>query len=325
MGAHSRTRVHEPRRRHRRADVDVRLRLRPEDGRGHRRASRAAPGHPARTQDVRDVRAGVVDADRRGRPGCPFFNDTTKYVVSGTLTEGDWRNSEILGAVRRGRDPRLKDEVAGDIYVSGSGTLVRALLADGLVDELHLFVYPLTLGPGPRLFDEKRARTSCPSRDRTRIRTASSTSRTVRSDGVRRTTAGPRRRRGDDRRDLAPAAGGTGTSGTSPRSSSTFEPRSRSQRVAERIPDTTVATVDGAVVGFVMVVDDEVEQVYVSSGARGTGVADELMREAERQVRTNGHTRRGSRSSPATRGPAPSTSDAGWVDEGTFDYAAAAG
>jgi dihydrofolate reductase len=38
--------------------------------------------------------------------------------------------------------------------VSGSATLVRALLADGLVDELHLFVYPLTRGQGPRLFTE---------------------------------------------------------------------------------------------------------------------------------------------------------------------------
>jgi dihydrofolate reductase len=42
--------------------------------------------------------------------------------------------------------------VDGDLYVSGSGTLVRAMLADGLVDELHLFVYPLTRGAGPRLF-----------------------------------------------------------------------------------------------------------------------------------------------------------------------------
>jgi dihydrofolate reductase len=53
----------------------------------------------------------------------------------------------------------LKDEVEGDIYVSGSGTLVRALLADGLVDELHLFVYPLTRGSGPRLFSEQAAPT----------------------------------------------------------------------------------------------------------------------------------------------------------------------
>ncbi len=48
----------------------------------------------------------------------------------------------------------LRDEVDGDIYISGSGTLVRALLADGLVDALHLFVYPLTRGAGPRLFPE---------------------------------------------------------------------------------------------------------------------------------------------------------------------------
>jgi dihydrofolate reductase len=87
-------------------------------------------------------------------PGAPFFNDTTKYVVSGTLTEGTWRNSEIIGAYDADRIRRLKEEVDGDIYISGSGQLVRALLADGLIDGLHLFVYPLTLGPGPRVFDE---------------------------------------------------------------------------------------------------------------------------------------------------------------------------
>ena len=40
------------------------------------------------------------------------------------------------------------------LYVSGSGTLVRALIADGLVDELRLFVYPVTRSAGPRPFDE---------------------------------------------------------------------------------------------------------------------------------------------------------------------------
>ena len=89
-------------------------------------------------------------------PGAPFFNDTTKYVVSGTLTEATWRNSEIIGAYDPGRIRSLKDEV-GDIYVSGSGTLVRAMLADALVDELHLFVYPLTRGAGPRLFPDNAA------------------------------------------------------------------------------------------------------------------------------------------------------------------------
>ena len=87
-------------------------------------------------------------------PGAPFFNDTTKYVVSATLTTPTWRNSELVGPYDADAIRRLKDEVDGDLYVSGSGTLVRAMLADGLVDALHLFVYPLTLGAGPRLFPE---------------------------------------------------------------------------------------------------------------------------------------------------------------------------
>ena len=87
-------------------------------------------------------------------PGAPFFNDTMKYVVSGTLAEATWKNSEIIGAYDPDRIRKLKDEV-GDLYVSGSGTLVRAMLADGLVDELHLFLFPLTRGPGPRLFTEE--------------------------------------------------------------------------------------------------------------------------------------------------------------------------
>jgi dihydrofolate reductase len=90
-------------------------------------------------------------------PGAPFFNDTAKYVVSSTLTDATWRNSEILGAYDADRIRQLKSEVDGDIYTSGSGTLVRAMLADGLVDELHLFVYPLTRGAGPRLFPEDAA------------------------------------------------------------------------------------------------------------------------------------------------------------------------
>jgi dihydrofolate reductase len=87
-------------------------------------------------------------------PGAPFFNDTTKYVVSGTLTEPSWRNTEVIGAYDADRVRALKDEVDGDLYVSGSRTLVRALLADRLVDELHLFVYPTTRGAGTRLFTE---------------------------------------------------------------------------------------------------------------------------------------------------------------------------
>src|SRR5689334_23994621 len=66
-------------------------------------------------------------------PGAPFFNDTTKYVVSSTLTEPTWQNSTVVGGYDPARIRQLCEEVDGDLYVSGSGTLVRAMLADGLV------------------------------------------------------------------------------------------------------------------------------------------------------------------------------------------------
>ena len=87
-------------------------------------------------------------------PGAPFFNETTKYVVSATLTDPTWRNSKVIGGYDPDAIRSLKDEVDGDLYVSGSGTLVRAMLADDLIDELHLLLYPLTRGSGPRLFRE---------------------------------------------------------------------------------------------------------------------------------------------------------------------------
>jgi dihydrofolate reductase len=92
----------------------------------------------------------TVDDD----PGAPFFNDTDKYVVSSTLTTTEWRNSSIVGPYDPAAIERLKESVAGAIYVSGSVTLVRAMLADGLVDELHLFVYPIALRGGLRLFTD---------------------------------------------------------------------------------------------------------------------------------------------------------------------------
>jgi len=84
-------------------------------------------------------------------PGAPFFNDTTKYVVSGTLSEATWRNSEILGPYDPERIRRLKEEVDGAIYISGSITLVHGLLEEGLVDLLHLFVYPVAAGSRQRM------------------------------------------------------------------------------------------------------------------------------------------------------------------------------
>src|SRR5947208_9885195 len=66
-------------------------------------------------------------------PGAPFFNESPKYVVSATLQNADWSNSTVLGPYEAGAIRALKDQVDGDIYVSGSGTLVPARLGDGLV------------------------------------------------------------------------------------------------------------------------------------------------------------------------------------------------
>ena len=85
-------------------------------------------------------------------PGAPFMNETPKCVVSASLQAADWSNSSVLGPYRASTIGDLKDRIDGNIYVSGGGTLVRALLADGLVDDLRLFVYPLVHGGGQRLF-----------------------------------------------------------------------------------------------------------------------------------------------------------------------------
>jgi dihydrofolate reductase len=85
-------------------------------------------------------------------PGAPFFNDSPKHVVSSTLRDPEWSNTTVVGPYSADVIRDLKNRSEGDLYVSGSGTLVRAMLADGLVDELHLFVFPLALGGQVRLF-----------------------------------------------------------------------------------------------------------------------------------------------------------------------------
>jgi len=94
-------------------------------------------------------------------------------------------------------------------------------------------------------------------------------------------------------------------------------------RAPNRIPDTVVAVVEGVVAGFVMVVGDEVEQVYVSSAHRGTGVARALLTDAERLVHANGHERAWLAVVAGNARARRFYERSGWVDEGLFDYAAA--
>lgn len=89
-------------------------------------------------------------------PGAPFFNDTAKHVVTSTELTEPWQNSSVLGPYDPATINALKKSATGDIYVSGSGQLVRALLRDGLLDSLHLFVFPVAVGSGARLFGDDR-------------------------------------------------------------------------------------------------------------------------------------------------------------------------
>jgi dihydrofolate reductase len=87
-------------------------------------------------------------------PGAPFFNDTEKLVVGTRELTEEWANTTPIGGYDPGTIHRVKDERDGTIFVSGSGQLVRALLQEGLVDHLHLFVYPIALGSGERFWRE---------------------------------------------------------------------------------------------------------------------------------------------------------------------------
>ncbi|RZQ62469.1 GNAT family N-acetyltransferase [Amycolatopsis suaedae] len=93
-------------------------------------------------------------------------------------------------------------------------------------------------------------------------------------------------------------------------------------RAAQHVGDTVVATVDGAVAGFVMVIGDEVEQVYVAEEHRGHGVAALLLDEAERLVREAGHGRAWLAVVAGNARARRFYERRGWIDEGIFDHAA---
>jgi GNAT superfamily N-acetyltransferase len=94
------------------------------------------------------------------------------------------------------------------------------------------------------------------------------------------------------------------------------------ERVPARIADTTVALAGDDVAGFVMVVDDEVEQVYVSGEHRGSGVAGALLAEAERQVKANGHDEAWLAVATGNGRARRFYERSGWADAGAFDYPA---
>ncbi len=82
------------------------------------------------------------------------LGDARKIVVSNQTLDFTWRNSEQLKGDLVDAVTALKNEQGGDIGMSGSVSVVRQLLAAGLLDELHLLVHPIAVRKGMRLFDE---------------------------------------------------------------------------------------------------------------------------------------------------------------------------
>ena len=82
------------------------------------------------------------------------MNSLPKYVVSSTLQEPKWSNGTVLRGDVVSEVSKLKQELGGDIVVYASYQLGRTLIEHDLVDELRLFVYPVVLGAGERLFGE---------------------------------------------------------------------------------------------------------------------------------------------------------------------------
>jgi dihydrofolate reductase len=88
-------------------------------------------------------------------PFASFINNTPKYIVSSTLDKVEWKNSMLIrGSSLAGEIARLKQLPGKNIGVTGSPSLVRSLLQNGLLDELTLMVHPVVVGRGKRLFND---------------------------------------------------------------------------------------------------------------------------------------------------------------------------
>ena len=87
-----------------------------------------------------------------------MMTSTPKVVVSSTLEDASWGPTTVIRADVAAELARVKQRPGGNISVGASGTLVRFLLAEHLLDELRLLVHPVVAGTGKRLFAEAGSR-----------------------------------------------------------------------------------------------------------------------------------------------------------------------
>lgn len=84
--------------------------------------------------------------------GAKPLNEATKFVASRTLTSLDWANSTLIEGEVGEAVAALKQQEGPELQVHGSGNLVQTLLRHNLIDEYRLWIFPVVVGPGKRLF-----------------------------------------------------------------------------------------------------------------------------------------------------------------------------
>jgi dihydrofolate reductase len=98
--------------------------------------------------------AGPPDEDQAS---IDWMNNTPKVVISNSLSESPWDNATVAGGDLAETVNRLKAQPGGDMIAYGGSTLVSDLIANGLLDELHLFVNPTAIGAGLPVFPNRGA------------------------------------------------------------------------------------------------------------------------------------------------------------------------
>jgi dihydrofolate reductase len=82
------------------------------------------------------------------------LNGTPKFVVSSTLKKAEWNNSRLIKENVAQEVSKLKQQPGGDIGITGSATLIQSLMKEELIDEYRLFIHPIVVGSGKRLFHD---------------------------------------------------------------------------------------------------------------------------------------------------------------------------
>ncbi len=101
-----------------------------------------------------DIFAGYWPTAKTDNEVAVPFNQTKKYVVSHNLFEPSWHNSVCITGDVVAQLEQLKKQDGPDLWVWGSGNLIQTLLQNHLIDRMHLWIHPITIGTGKKLFAE---------------------------------------------------------------------------------------------------------------------------------------------------------------------------